>query len=116
MKRRTLIAAAVVIALAHKDAGADDSVAWTHLKTQSTVVTGGGSVLVLPPGYFAPEETWITYDLEMKRLQERETRLAAENASLRKSADEISFGWKTLGVVAVVAFTVGGVVTGRALQ
>lgn len=81
-----------------------------HLKSPSKVETQAGSKLELPPGYFFEEAEKAALDAEMKRLQEREVRLDAENKSLRASADEISFGWLALGTAIVAGFTLGYVV------
>jgi hypothetical protein len=43
----------------------------------------------------------------MKRLQDAETRLRAENASLRKDAGGITFGWYTLGTALVLGLAGG---------
>lgn len=78
-----------------------------HLKSPSKVETQAGSKLELPPGYFFDEAEKAALDVEMKRLQDQETRLAAENKSLRSSADGISFGWYALGSVIAVGFALG---------
>jgi hypothetical protein len=79
----------------------------THLLSPSHVVTRGGSELDLPEGYFVPEETWDHLDLELRRLQESETRLRAENEAFRRSA---GWGWGTVAlVVGAVAVGAGGV-------
>ena len=58
----------------------------------------------LPPGYYFSEGAYTKLNSEMIRLQDAETRLGAENESLRKSAEggswkgyAITFG---LGIVA----------------
>jgi hypothetical protein len=76
-----------------------------HLKSPSTLETEKGSKLSLPPGYFLDEETWRERDLEMKRLQEQEVRLGAENLSLRRSADE--FPWLAVGGAGVIGTVLG---------
>jgi hypothetical protein len=82
-----------------------------HFKSPSRIVTDGGTDLRLPPGYFLPEPVWKTIDLEFRRLQEQETRLTAENQSMRKSLDE-GPGW---GTVALIAGTLLVGVTGTVL-
>lgn len=91
--RHPRIAIAVVLAsaLAARSAGGDPV---THLKTPSEVHTQGGSVLQLPPGYFLDEPTYKEKDGELRRLQEQETRLKAENESLRKSARKSPWDWR----------------------
>lgn len=78
-----------------------------HFQTPSRIVTDGGTDLRLPPGYFLDEGRWDVLDIEMKRLQDQETRLRAENESLRNSADDFSLGWLALSSIAVSAFGAG---------
>ncbi len=103
MSRRRAAVLALALVLYSPDVGADT---W-HLATPSTVQTDGGSNLRLPPGYFVDEPTQTRLDAEMRRLQEREVRLDAENKSLRKSAKSISFGWMTLSTVFVLGIAAG---------
>lgn len=56
-----------------------------RLLTPSTVVTDGGSELRLEPGVFLPEPDFQKLDDELRRLQVQETRLTAENQSLKES-------------------------------
>jgi hypothetical protein len=84
-----------------------------HLSTPSTGRTDGGTDLRLPPGYFLDEPTWGKLDVENKRLQNAETRLTAENKSLRTSASSISFGWKTLATALLVGVAAGAYVATR---
>lgn len=102
-RRRLALVCAVATSLPCR-ALADPS---THLKTPSSVKTDGGTDLRLPPGYFLDEPAWGKLDAETRRLQETETRLTAENRSLRKSAREVSFGWKTLSAALVLGFAAG---------
>jgi hypothetical protein len=77
-----------------------------RIESPSTLKTDGGSELRLPPGTFFPAPERDRFDVEMKRLQDRETKLAAENKSLRASAEELPFGWPT--IIAVAAAAVAG--------
>lgn len=61
----------------------------------------------LPPGRFVDAGTWARIDAEHRRLQDSETRLIAENRSLRASADEWRPGWKTLATALAVGIGVG---------
>lgn len=81
-----------------------------HLKTPSTVQTDGGTNLRLPPGYFLEEADYEKLDGVFKQMELDQIRLEAENQSLRDSADEVSFGWVTLG-----AAVLAGVATGYLL-
>lgn len=105
--RKRHAALMLTVILASQDAHGEP----VHLKSPSKVETQAGSKLELPPGYFFEEAEKAALDVEMKRLQEREVRLAAENKSLRASADEISFGWLALGTAIVAGFALGYVVT-----
>ena len=102
LKRRVLLAATVAAALMARDASGEPIY---HLKSPSTLKTEKGSELSLPPGYFLDEETWRERDFEMRRLQELETRLKAENKSLRESAGD--YPWLATGVVGAFGLAVG---------
>ncbi len=98
--------AALLVSASVRDAGAEPA-DWLHLETPSNVQTDGGTNLRLPPGYFAEEDTWLAQDAEMRRLQDAENRLKAENKSLREDADSISFGWYTVAGAIVAGFAIG---------
>lgn len=57
----------------------------------------------LPPGYYLDEYTWKILDDEVKRLQDQEIRLGAENLSLRESASSWQPGWK----IVLITLTIG---------
>lgn len=80
-----------------------------RIRSPSTLTTDGGSTLRLPPGYFVDEPAWNALDAELKRLQGRETRLQAENESLRSSAAE-GGGWGMFvaGILVAAGIGVGG--------
>lgn len=107
--RRLALALGLVVTLAARDAHGEppDDEAIVHLQSPSAVTTDGGTSLRLPPGYFLDESTWHTRDAEMRRLQELETRLKAENASLRASANKPSW-WIVAGVALGAAVGAGG--------
>lgn len=96
--RRLFIATVVFGTLIAREARGDEI--W-RVKSPSTLKTEKGSEITLPPGYFLDEEAWQERDLEMRRLQEIETRLKAENKSLRESADFPPWGYVLVGVVGV---------------
>lgn len=106
LRRRLVIAATLVTALAAREAYGGPIY---HLKSPSTLETEKGSKLQLPPGYFIDEKTWQERDLEMRRLQEQEIRLSAENLSLRKSANE-DYPWLATGVVGAFGLVLGAFV------
>lgn len=72
-----------------------------HLLTPSTVTTEGGTTLKLPPSYILSEPAWSSLDVEMKRLQDQETRLKAENGSLRAVVSGWQPGFYTLALAVV---------------
>lgn len=68
-----------------------------HILVPFHVTTQGGAELDLAPGRYIPEATWSKLDLEIRRLQDAETRLKAENASFRASAAaDTGPGWGTV--------------------
>ena len=107
MKRRALVAA-VFLWLAPARADGDPA---KHFHTPAHCDTDGGAHVDLPPGFFYDEAARAALDAEFKRLQDAETRLTAENGSLRRSADPLPIGWKTL-VAGLSAGVVGGFVAG----
>lgn len=84
-----------------------------HHRAPAKLLTGDGSTYDLPPGYTVPEDRFSALDRELRRLQEVETRVTAENKSLRKSAKSV-VRWPAIGV-AVVAGLLVGVAVGSAL-
>lgn len=78
-----------------------------HMRTPSTCETEGGSHLQLPPGYFMDEPTRDELDRETRHLQDAETRLRAENRSLRGSLASWQPGWIVLVSTAAVALALG---------
>jgi len=59
-----------------------------RLGSAARCTTEAGSEVLLPPGVHLPEPVWLALDAEMRRLQDAETRLTAENASLKASLDK----------------------------
>lgn len=78
-----------------------------RFRTPSAVVTEGGASLRLPAGYFLVDPLWTSWELELRRLQDAETRLAAENESLRRSAEEWQPGWKLLAGAVLTGLAAG---------
>ncbi len=94
-RRRLTVAVALAVALLAHDAFGDT---W-HVQSPSTLKTEGGSELKLPPGYFLDEDTWKLRDAELKKLQDADVRLHAENKSLRDSA--VDHPWLIVGIGAL---------------
>lgn len=80
---------------------------YLHLHTPAHITTDGGADFRLPAGYYLDEPNWGRLDAEVRRLQERETRLDAENKSLKTSMSAWQPGWIVLSSTLVV-----GIVTG----
>lgn len=92
---------AIFIFLAPRLANAE-LVPLLEMPTPHVVLKTGDGKLTGPNGldYRIPESShilapiaWKDHDDKFKLLQDRETRLTAENKSLRKSADEVPWGW-----------------------
>lgn len=125
--RKSLVLAVVLVAAAARAASADpapatpativattptpatiaEAAGYLHLASPSSVTTDGGSNLRLPPGYFFDEPAHAKLDVEFKRRGDAETRLTAENASLRSQVSGWSPGWRTL-LGALVVGAAGG--------
>lgn len=108
MIRALVVAVLLALPLAGGTAAAEPrcTSAPCRVKSSSTLKTEKGSEVSLPPGWFMSDAVFSKVDAETRRLQDAETRLAAENASLRKSAAEAPFGWGTIAIV-VSAFAAG---------
>lgn len=110
MRRHPLaVALALIVTLLSSRAAAEPEPP-IRLTVPTTVSDGAGHELGLPPGYFLTEDTWGTLDTELRRLQEHETRLSAENESLRASTAPPRWWWVAVGVAAGAAV---GFVAGR---
>lgn len=78
-----------------------------HMRSTSHCVTTGGTSLDLPVGYYFDEPAYDTLNVEVKRLQDSETSLKAQNDDLRKSLDSWQPGIYTIGIAAVVGIAAG---------
>lgn len=106
-----LVAALAVPARALADAPATAAEAvpapWRFSSPPTCTITDvPGLSVELPPGYYLAEPAWRKLDLELHRLQEQETRLAAENDVFRKHASS-GLGWKGTLLIAGSAFAAG---------
>jgi len=110
--RRFAAALALVLLLASAGAAADPEP--THVATEEPRLLCVPPLAVdarcrdLPPGHFVDGATWSRLDAELRRAHDAETRLAAENKSLRGAVSGWQPGWKTLAV-ALAAGIAGGV-------
>lgn len=105
--RCTAVISLVLLIATPTTSVADPIVPPTHLASSSAVHTDGGSDLRLPPGYFLPEPTWSVLVTETKRLQDAETRLKAENNSLRTSVANASPSWYVLATAVASSLAAG---------
>lgn len=110
MRHQRMLVAAILAALGSRAAADDGSGAGSaviiHLKSDADCVSTKGSHFQLPPGYELDEDTWALRDAEYKRRGEAETRLSAENASLKASATSV-LSWPVVVSAVTAAFAVG---------
>lgn len=78
-----------------------------HVVVPWTLVTPEGTHLQFPPAFIFNEAKYSALDTEMKRLQDAETRLTAENAALKKDVEGWQPGWYTLGAAALAGIALG---------
>lgn len=116
-RRRRAAALAAIVALALParalaDGEAPETVPppWRFSSPPTCTVVPGASTpdvtITLPPGYYLADSAWSKLDLELHRLQEQETLLAAENEVFRKHAGS-GLTWRSGLVIAGVAFGAG---------
>lgn len=111
MKRSLALVVALVVTLLAASATAGPLPPPIEVTEEVTLKADTGEELRVPPGRYLPEPTWHALDLEMRRLQDAETRLAAENQSLRSSLDEgPGWGtWVTIGLALAAGIGVGAI-------
>lgn len=68
----------------------------------------------IPPGHFIDQHGWSKLDTELRRSQDAETGLRAENKTLRESLSGWTPGWKVLAGALVVGLA-GGIYLGTQL-
>ena len=99
--------AAVLASLAPVGAAADPVTLEEPVRKHVTVPSElhvGPVVFRLPPVYLMSEGVKDALDLEVRRLQDAETRLTAENKSLRDGAGR----WGTVALIVVSVLAVAG--------
>ena len=104
-----IIAIFLVVLLASRVAA--DPLPSPHVRItngEGELITYEGKHYVLPLGtHIFTYEMWEELDTEFRRLQDQETRLTAENKSLKKSADEWRPGWKIVVAGALLGLAAG---------
>lgn len=97
MRRARVVTVTLALLGLASHAAADPTPVTGHVQLSSSAAchTDGGSDIRLPPGRFFDEAAWAKLDAETVRLQTVETRMTAENASLKASATS-GPGWYTL--------------------
>ncbi len=110
--RRFAISLAIVLTLGPCDVSGEP--VNLRIKSSSRLTTDAGTDLRLPPGYFLDDASRAKLDLEVKRLQEVETKLTAENRTMRRALSGWRPGWKTL-TFAIGSALITGAYFGRKL-
>ncbi len=113
--RTRIIATAILLLIARRVAGdpaPEPPPARTHVVTDELRLlcvppAPPARCMDLPPGHFVDRNTWSALDVEMKRAQDAETRLAAENQSLRVSAASVQPGWYVVAGAVLTGLTTG---------
>lgn len=109
MRGKTLVimAAALSVLLLSGGVAADPLPEVIPVTESVTLRADGGAELRVPPGYYVPLDAWQALDAEIKRSQTAETRLSAENLSLRKSAESESCPWYLIAGAFALGITLG---------
>lgn len=110
MRNRKLAALAAAVLASLPSAAAAEPLPQIVQVTESiTLRNDAGAELRVPPGFYVPDVTWYAVDKEVRRLQAAETRLAAENKSLRSQASADGIGWGTVAAIATALALGAGV-------
>lgn len=107
MTRKTIaVTIGLLVWLASTDAFSQPAPESLRFKSAATCTTAAGNTAELSPGSVVfPGASFDLLETELERLQTTETRLTAENSSLRASAAE-GPGWGTLTLI-VLSLTAG---------
>jgi hypothetical protein len=105
-----VVAALCVLLLTHGAAAEPPSPDPLPVRTHSpgTLHTDGGSTLRLPPVVILSHPQWNALDDELRRAQDAETRLGAENDVLRRRSTRMPGALPVIGALAL------GIVIGAA--
>lgn len=117
MRKRVKLAVVLVVIMLAKRVAAGDPEPHAHVLTEEPrllcIPPAAERCIDLPPGHFVDRTTWSALDLELRRAQDAETRLGAENRSLRASAASWQPGWKVLAGAVVSGLALGWYVHAR---
>jgi hypothetical protein len=94
---------------APKPAPPPDLAHYVHFESAFHYKSQGGSEGDLGSGYYVDDTTWKKIDADVKATQDLQTRLLAENASMRKTLASWQPGWYVLAVAAISGITLGWV-------
>lgn len=115
--RRLAILAALLVLFSTDRVFADDAPLQTLPSPHVRLPQGGELIVPEDRHYFLPLGThiidnlgWQDLDNEVKRLQDSETRLKAENKSLKSALSSWSPGWGSLILLTGLAIATGTVV------
>lgn len=113
--RRLALACGLVVLFASSRAVAEPDARPEVIPVTESVIlkADSGAELRVPPGYYVPTTAWNALDAALKAAQDAETRLKAENTSLREAArDDAPRGWGTVLLVAgaLAAGILGGAI------
>ena len=109
--RRLAVAVAIILVLFSDRVLAEDLPFGHYVVKNTAVVDVAGAKFNLPVGtHVVTPDLWGTLETEVKRLQDQETRLKAENQSLKNALNAWSPGIGTLAVIAGSVVLVGVVV------
>lgn len=79
-----------------------------RLTTRDGELVVGDARVTIPVGaHVLDAPSWDLLDAEMRRLQELETRITAENRSLRETASSWQPGWRTMAITLAVGLAGG---------
>lgn len=108
---KAAIAAGLIVILAARAASDPLPLPQGHIRLtqgEGELKVYDGRIFLLPLGtHILTYETWNELDGEVRRLQDQETRLTAENKSLKKNAASWHPGWKSIST-AVLFGLAGG--------
>ncbi len=109
--RKAAVTVFVLLTLAAKAAADPQELPSGHVRLNlgpGSLITYSGENYILPLGtHILTYEVWDSLDVEMRRLQEQETRLTAENKSLKHTAASWHPGWKTIAAGVLVGLSAG---------